>query len=144
VVVVVDLARVEVARAEEEEGARGAGLEGGEFLAAEDQLAFVDRLVAEGPARGGGPEVLAENPVDALHRPRRDHLRGAAGQRLLAVLEEEADLAGEVGSVSWSDKASVWAPVRSMLTSSPPRSTSSAVESATRFADMGRRRATQP
>jgi len=51
-----------------------------------------DRDLAE---REPGPEVLAEHPVDALHRPRRDHLRGAAGQRLLAVLEEEADLAGQ-------------------------------------------------
>ena len=43
---------------------------------------------------------MAEHPVDALHRSCRDHSDGAAGQRLLGVLEEEANLAGEVARAS--------------------------------------------
>src|ERR1700721_2289649 len=50
-----------------------------EDVAGGHHRAGADRDLAEGEP---GPEVLAEHPVDALHRPRRDHLRGAAGQRL--------------------------------------------------------------
>ena len=49
-----------------------------------------------GADRQRRPQVQADHGVDAVHDACLDHPGGAAGQRLLAGLEQEADLAGEV------------------------------------------------